>query len=102
MTSGDRRRAGETVMAWAEVRTGWLGSPPRSPRRATEVSCLVAELTAGAAIIAYSGRYWSFFYDEWGTIAYRRSGVFPAFFAPHNGHLMAVVIAVYRVLFATV
>lgn len=59
-------------------------------------------LAAGGAFVAYAGRYWSFFYDEWDTILYRRAGGFSAFFAAHNGHLQAVVIAIYRLLFATV
>jgi hypothetical protein len=59
-------------------------------------------LVAGGGAIGYFGRSWSFFYDEWGTIFYRRSGGFSSFFAPHNGHLQALVIAIYRGLFATV
>jgi hypothetical protein len=55
-----------------------------------------------AVVIAWLGRGWFFFYDEWGTISYRRQGGFAAFFAAHNGHLQAAVIAIYRVLFATV
>jgi hypothetical protein len=62
---------------------------------------LATALLVGGALIGYFGRYWSFFYDEWGTIFYRRSGGFSAFFAPHNGHLQAVVIVIYRALFAT-
>src|SRR5437764_14957260 len=55
-----------------------------------------------AAATAYFGRGWSFFYDEWGVIFYRRGGGLPAFAAPLNGHLVAVTVGVYRVLFATV
>jgi len=55
-----------------------------------------------AVAIAYFGRGWSFFYDEWGVIQYRRSGGLSAFLAPLNGHLLAVPIAIYRLLFATV
>lgn len=61
-----------------------------------------AALVVGAAAIAYFGRFWSFFYDEWGTIFYRRTGALSAFLAPHNGHLQAAVIVLYRVLFAAV
>ena len=56
----------------------------------------------GAAAILWFGRGWDlFFFDEWGTILYRREGGLDAYFAPSNGHLQAVVIAIYRVLFAT-
>lgn len=58
---------------------------------------------SGAVAIVWLARGWDlFFYDEWGTIFYRRSGGVDAFLAPHNGHLQAVVIGVYRALFATV
>lgn len=53
-------------------------------------------------LIGYYGRFWSFFYDEWGTILYRRTGGPSSFLAAHNGHLQATVIGVYRLLFATV
>jgi hypothetical protein len=63
---------------------------------------LLATLLCGGFLIGFFGRSWSFFYDEWGTILYRRSGGFSAFFAAHNGHLQAVIVAIYRALFATV
>ncbi len=60
---------------------------------------LVAALILGGVTIAHFGWSWSFFYDEWGTIFFRRSGGIDAFLAPHNDHLQPTVIAVYRVLF---
>lgn len=72
----------------------------RLRRTADVLAALV--LLAGGAAIGWLGRYWSFFYDEWGTIAYRRSGGAGAFLAPHNGHLIAVEVSFYRVMFATV
>lgn len=69
--------------------------------RAADVSMLVLGVL-GAAAILWFGRGWDlFFFDEWGTILYRREGGLDAFLAPSNGHLQAVVIAIYRVLFAT-
>ncbi|HVY09157.1 MAG TPA: hypothetical protein VHB18_03315 [Mycobacteriales bacterium] len=59
-------------------------------------------LAATFVLLMRADRFWSFFIDEWDTIAYRRHGGAAAFLAPHNGHLQAVVIAIYRVLFATV
>jgi hypothetical protein len=78
--------------------TGWGVT-----RRASlaDLAAVVVVVTGGA-LIGYFGRYWSFFYDEWGTILFRRSGGLDAFLAPHNGHLQATVIAIYRVLFASV
>jgi hypothetical protein len=76
---------------------------PRSERfeRAQWLPVVVATIAA-ATLIMRADRPWSFFLDEWGTIAYRRSGGVSAFLAPHNGHLQLVVIAIYRALFATV
>lgn len=82
----------------ARTMSAWSVSLPR----ALPDVLMVASLLIGGAAIGYFGRFWSFFYDEWGTILYRRSGGFSAFFAAHNGHLQATVVGVYRVLFATV
>lgn len=71
-------------------------------RQAFVGTAAVASLgVASAATIAWLGRGWFFFFDDWGIILYRRRGGPSAFFAPHNGHLAAVVIAIYRSLFAT-
>jgi hypothetical protein len=61
----------------------------------------VAACTA-IVVIAYFARGWTFFYDEWGVINYRRTGGLSAFLAPLNGHLVAIPVAVYRLLFSTV
>lgn len=62
----------------------------------------VALAMAAFVVIWFLVRDWNlFFYDEWGTILYRRTGGLDALLPPHNGHLQAVVIAVYRLLFAT-
>lgn len=61
----------------------------------------VLGLVAAVAILWF-GRHWSFFYDEWGIVLYRREGGIEAFLAPHNGHLHAVTVAAYQALFAVV
>lgn len=53
------------------------------------------------AVLGWLGRHWWFLLDEWGTASYRRSGGDTTVLAPHNGHLEAVPVLVYRVLFAT-
>jgi len=62
----------------------------------------VCLLALAGAVIAWLGRGWFFFHDEWGLIFYRRQGGLDTFLAPIHGHLFAGVIAIYRVLFATV
>jgi hypothetical protein len=64
------------------------------------IAFTLAAAAAAAAILWY-GRHWSFLYDEWGAILYRRAGGLSAFLAPHNGHLEAIPFALYRALFAT-
>lgn len=71
-------------------------------RRRASVIAIAAALVAAGIVILWLGRSWSFFYDDWGTILYRRAGGAGAFLAPHNGHLEAVQIALYRALFALV
>ncbi|MFN2543112.1 MAG: hypothetical protein ABR600_00885 [Actinomycetota bacterium] len=73
-----------------------------SPLARAEVAVAAGILAAGGAFIGYAGRFWSFFYDEWGLILYRRAGGASSFLAAHNGHLQAVVVGTYRLLFATV
>src|SRR3954449_2372774 len=66
-------------------------------RRATIVVTVMAFVAA--ATILHFGRHWTFFFDEWGVIEYRRAGGLPAYLAPLNGHLWLLPIVVYRTLF---
>lgn len=84
------RAAPSASEAWA-ARSAW-----------TAWAAWGALATAAVATILVLGRGWRFFYDEWGLIEYRRSGGAAAFLPPHDGHLMAVPLLVYRALFATV
>jgi hypothetical protein len=61
----------------------------------------VLALAASAASVSWFGRHWIFRRDEWGFILYRRSGGLAAYFAPFNGHLVAGMLAIYNLLFAT-
>lgn len=74
---------------------------PRTDRRQTGAMALI--LLLGGGVILWFGRHWDlFFWDEWTTAFYRREGWIGAFFAPHGGHLIAVLLIPYRILFATV
>jgi hypothetical protein len=68
----------------------------------TELIAVIATLALGGVVLGYWDRTWTFTRDEWGTIEYRRAGGISAFLAAHNGHLQAVVVAVYRILFLIV
>jgi hypothetical protein len=71
-----------------------------SSRLLVAVFVLAASLTA--LVLMHLGRRLTFFYDEWQFIQYRRHGLLEPFLEPHNGHLSAVPVAAYRILFATV
>ena len=45
------------------------------------------------------GRQTTFFYDEWNFLLDRRTGWLDALLEPHNGHLSALPVLIYRVLF---
>lgn len=63
---------------------------------------LLCAMAVCAALILHLGRGLTFFYDEWDWVFHRRSGGVESFLENHNGHLHAVPIAGYRVLFMTV
>jgi hypothetical protein len=60
----------------------------------------LASLASG--VILYLGRGSFFYFDEWTWIVERRDWSTSTFLRPHNEHLSAVPIAIYKLLFATV
>jgi hypothetical protein len=70
----------------------------------THVPEVVVAAAAGIStvVIYVEGRGLSFFYDEWQMALERRGNDLDAFFGSHGGHMIAVPVAVYRVLFALV
>ena len=73
-------------------------SHTRSPRGWR--SQALAALASG--VILYLGRGSFFYFDEWTWIVERRDWTTSTLLRPHNEHLSAVPIAIYKVLFATV
>jgi hypothetical protein len=69
-------------------------------RRATWLA-FAALLVIAFVYLSFKGRETSFFYDEWGWIQQRRSGLH-WILASYNQHLLAVPIALYQLLFGTV
>lgn len=62
------------------------------------LGCLVL---ASVVWLMREGRGLIFFFDEWNFLLERRDGL-DGLFAPHNGHLSLVSVAIYKLLFATV
>ena len=63
---------------------------------------LAALATVTIGLLVHLGRGTTFFFDEWDWIQTRRSGLANPLFRPHNGHLSAVPVAIFRLLLATV
>ncbi len=63
---------------------------------------LAALGVATLLLLMHLGRGTTFFFDEWDWIEQRRTGFVNPLLRPHNGHLSAVPVAIYRVLFAIV
>jgi hypothetical protein len=55
-----------------------------------------------AAVILRAGRGLTFFYDEWMWVQFRRTGSIDDFLSQHGGHLNAIPVALFKVLFALV
>ncbi|HEX5587443.1 MAG TPA: hypothetical protein VFZ17_09055, partial [Acidimicrobiia bacterium] len=55
-----------------------------------------------SALILRAARGTNFFFDEWWFITHRRDASFDDFVRPHNGHLVAIPVAIYNALFRTV
>ncbi|MET0627998.1 MAG: hypothetical protein ABW033_06030 [Acidimicrobiia bacterium] len=78
--------------------------------RAADDTSLLARwsgwIVATAAVVAsslifHAARGTSFFLDEWWFITERRDASLDDFLRPHFGHLIAIPVAIYKVLFAT-
>ncbi len=78
---------------WALARTWAL--------RLLGVGTFVALLDAARRIFT-AGAGLTFFYDEWEFVLFRRDPSIDSFLRPNSGHLWALPVAVYQVLFRTV
>jgi hypothetical protein len=86
------RRLG-SVEARARAFAGWPGLPW------VIFGLLIA---AAGPYLLWVGRDNSFFYDDWSYLLARNPWTFDAIFEPHNEHLQATSVFVYKVLFETV
>ena len=72
---------------WLEHYAGWI----------VGLAAVVA-----AAVLMYIGRRSSFFWDDWWFIIRRRDASLDDFFRPWNGHINAIPILIYKLLFEVV
>ncbi|HEX2086091.1 MAG TPA: hypothetical protein VHF89_10445 [Solirubrobacteraceae bacterium] len=73
-----------------------------SARRAAPWAALALVLLAAAVLLMWAGRDTTFFYDDWPYVLDRGPWTLDAFLEPHNEHLQAVSVLIYKVLFETV
>jgi hypothetical protein len=74
----------------------------RAERRPLPVIALAALMVVAIVVLLHYGRDFSFYADEWSYILDRRTQTLDDFLEPHNEHLSAVPVAIYKVLFALV
>jgi hypothetical protein len=72
----------------------------RDPERAVGVA-FAALVVVAFVYLMWKGRGNTFFYDEWGWIDFRRSGLH-SILASYNDHVVALPVAAYQLLFRTV
>ncbi len=63
---------------------------------------LGAVMASSSALLGWAGRETTFFYDDWPYVLDRGEWSLDAFLEPHNEHLQAVSVLIYKVLFETV
>ena len=78
-------------------------APAETARNAAVLRLVeVAALLAIGAFLVWTTRGFTFLQDEWDFIQYRLDWDADAFLAPHNQHLLAIDVLIFKVLFATV
>lgn len=71
-------------------------------RRALPWALLAAIFAAAAVLLMWAGRDTTFFYDDWPYVLERGPWTLETFLDPHNEHLQATSVLIYKVLFETV
>ena len=72
-----------------------------SSARASRTLQVVAALAA-ITVVMVVGRGRTFFFDEWDWVQHRSYGGLETLMRPHNGHLMPLPVALYRLQFEVV
>lgn len=74
---------------------------PTSPtRRALPWIAASTAAVVAAVVILHAGQGLGFYWGEWDWIQHRRTGSLDDYLEPHNGHLVAVGVVVYKFVYA--
>lgn len=73
-----------------------------SLRRSLPWAVLAVAFAAAAVLLMWAGRETTFFYDDWPYVLDRGDWSLETFLDPHNEHLQATSVLIYKVLFETV
>jgi len=88
--------------AWRERARPAVRAAPSTRMPAWALPVGLAVLAGSALFIMWAGRGETFLADEWAFILNRREWTSEAFLRPHNEHLSALPVAVYKTLFVSV
>jgi hypothetical protein len=77
------------------------GSAAEYLHRNPAILCLAVLVTVSGAVLISMGSHLVLYGDEWNMVFERRGFNAGVFLDPHNGHLTAGVIAIYKLLLAT-
>ncbi len=90
MSAGQPATDVGTAVATVGIGSRWLSATRRDRLLASSV------LLVAVVAILFLGRDMSFYWDEWDFILNRSLGSPATWFAPHNEHLVAIPVVVYR------
>jgi hypothetical protein len=80
-----------------------VAAPPSSGAgRLAGIGVQAAVAAVAVVLLMYAGRGRTFFFDEWDWVQHRAEGGPGTLLRPHNGHLMPLPVALYRIQFELV
>jgi hypothetical protein len=68
---------------------------------ARPVAVLAVLMLVAAVLLLHETRGMTFYFDDWDFVLGRRGASLDALLKPHNGHLLLLPVALYKLLFAT-
>jgi hypothetical protein len=106
MDFGDPRRRVAAPVRCHPLQSAEVSQPPdlaeqgRHPRRNIDLIAWMAVVATGFVILERQNSPRTFYFDDWAIVLYRRSNGVHTWLDPHNGHLLLIPVAAYRLLMA--